>query len=177
MMQKKICMVGPPAVGKTSLVARYVRSLFSERYHSTVGVKIDKKVLQVGDRELALLLWDLAGDDDLQPLKVSYLRGASGYLLVADGTRGATFDQAVELQRRVAKTAGAIPFVLVLNKSDLAGQWDVDDARVAELLAQGWTVRRTSARDGTGVEEAFLELATSMLAAGAGPGGAGSPHE
>ena len=100
MIQKKICMIGPVSVGKTSLVARYVHSLFSEKYLSTVGVKIDKKVLQVDGMDVTLLLWDLAGDDDFQRLNVTYLRGAAAYLLVADGSRRATLDQSVEIQGR-----------------------------------------------------------------------------
>ena len=56
MIQKKICMVGSPSVGKTSLVARYVHSLFSDKYLSTIGVKIDKKTLRVNDRDVTLML-------------------------------------------------------------------------------------------------------------------------
>ena len=62
MIQKKICMLGAFAVGKTSLVKRYVHSMFSDKYLSTVGVKIDKKVLHNGDSEVMLMLWDLYGD-------------------------------------------------------------------------------------------------------------------
>ena len=64
MIQKKICMVGVLAVGKTSLVARFVESIFSKKYHTTVGVKISKKALQVSDQEWHLILWDLAGEDE-----------------------------------------------------------------------------------------------------------------
>jgi small GTP-binding protein len=164
MMQKKICMVGAPSVGKTSLISRYVHSLFSERYLSTVGVKIDKKLLQVDGLSVALILWDLAGDDDFQPLKLSHLRGAAGYLLVADGSRCSTLDQAVELRRRVVQAVGDVPFVLVLNKSDLAAEWEVEIARIAALTAQGWVVRQTSAKKGDGVEAVFLELTRMILA-------------
>ena len=87
MIQKKICMLGAFAVGKTSLVQRFVKSLFSDRYLTTVGVKIDKKIVTVGDTEVSLVLWDLAGEDEFQSVQTSYLRGASGYLLVIDGTR------------------------------------------------------------------------------------------
>jgi small GTP-binding protein len=170
MIQKKICMVGPVGVGKTSLVARYVHSLFSEKYLSTVGVKIDKKTLPVDDTDVMLLLWDLAGDDDLQRLNLTYLRGAAGYLLVADGSRGATLDQAVEIQGRVAKALGPIPFLLILNKADLVTEWGIEEARVTALTAQGWVVRRTSAKTGSGVEEIFVELARQIL----GPGRAKS---
>jgi small GTP-binding protein len=87
MMQKKICMLGAFAVGKTSLVARFVESIFSDRYHTTVGVKIEKKTLQVSGQQWNLIVWDLAGEDEFMQIRMSYLRGSSGYLLVADGTR------------------------------------------------------------------------------------------
>ena len=95
MIQKKICMLGTFAVGKTSLVARYVHSMFSEDYQTTVGVKIDRKLVDLDDQQLTLMLWDLHGDDEFQRMRVSYLRGAAGYLLVCDGTRRSTFDHAL----------------------------------------------------------------------------------
>jgi hypothetical protein len=164
MIQKKVCLVGPVCVGKTSLVARYVHSLFSDKYLSTVGVKIDKKTLTVEATPVTLLLWDLAGDDDFQRLQMSYLRGAAGYLLVADGSRRSTLDQAVEIQSRVAHALGPVPFVLALNKADLTDQWEVSDAAITELAARDWRVRRTSAKEGSGVNEVFAELARLLLA-------------
>jgi len=98
MIQKKVCMVGTSGVGKTSLVAKFVHSMFSDKYLTTVGVKIDKKTVAVDGNEVMLMIWDLAGDDDYQRLQTSYLRGTSGYLLVADGTRQITLDQAIEIQ-------------------------------------------------------------------------------
>ncbi len=62
MLKKKICMLGYFGVGKTSLVSRFVRSMFADRYQTTVGVKIDKKVLSVDGRDVTLMLWDLAGE-------------------------------------------------------------------------------------------------------------------
>jgi small GTP-binding protein len=165
MMQKKVCMLGAFAVGKTSLVARFVESIFSDKYHTTVGVKIDKKVIRLGEQELTLILWDIHGEDELQKIRMSYLRGSSGYLLVVDGTRRVTLDQALLLQRNVAEATGNVPFVLVLNKSDLADEWDIDDHLVKELSDQGWVVLKASAKTGAGVEEAFLALATQMMEA------------
>src|SRR6476661_2941267 len=94
-LQKKICMIGGFSVGKTSLVRRYVQSIFSEAYLTTVGVKIDKKTVELTDRTVNLILWDLAGEDDIGSLRMTYLRGASGYVLVADGTRRSTLDVAI----------------------------------------------------------------------------------
>jgi small GTP-binding protein len=165
MIQKKICMLGSFSVGKTSLVARYVSSVFSERYLTTVGVKIDKKALQVDGTELALMLWDIYGEDDFQKLRMSYLRGASGYLLVVDGTRKATLDVAAKLQQAVRDEVGPLPFVVCLNKADLRASWEIDLAWLAERArVDGWIVLETSAKLGTGVEEAFALLASRMLA-------------
>ena len=86
MLQKKICMLGSFSVGKTSLVRRFVESIFSEAYHTSIGVKVDKKVVRVDDEDVTLVLWDIHGEDVYQKIRMSYLRGMSGYLLVADGT-------------------------------------------------------------------------------------------
>jgi len=100
-LQKKICMLGGFSVGKTSLVKRYVESVFSETYLTTVGVKIDKKTVDLSDRIVNLILWDLAGEDDISSLRMSYLRGSAGYVLVADGTRPSTLEVALSQRRRV----------------------------------------------------------------------------
>jgi small GTP-binding protein len=162
MIQKKVCMLGAFAVGKTSLVARFVRSLFSEKYHTTVGVKVDKKTVAVGEEQVNLMLWDLYGEDDFQKLRTSYLRGSSGYVLAVDGTRRETLEKAVILQSRAREALGDVPFVLVLNKADLADKWELEDSAIDELVGQGWSTFKTSAKTGAGVEESFLTLARRM---------------
>jgi small GTP-binding protein len=165
MIQKKICMLGATGVGKTSLVSRFVLSLFSDTYLTTIGVKVDKKAIAVDGRDVTLMLWDIYGEDEFQTVRPSYLRGASGYLLVADGTRAATLETVRSLQKTAAGVVGDVPFVLVLNKADLADDWRVDDRALWKLAEQGWTVIRTSAKTGEGVEDAFLKLARRMVAA------------
>jgi small GTP-binding protein len=113
-------MLGGFSVGKTSLVKRYVQSVFSETYLTTVGVKIDKKTVDLSGRSVSLILWDLAGEDDIASLRMSYLRGSAGYMLVADGTRRTTLDVATSLRQRVEADYGPMPFVLLLNKNDLS---------------------------------------------------------
>src|SRR6266550_2566922 len=100
-LQKKICMLGGFSVGKTSLVKRYVQSVFSESYLTTVGVKIDKKSVDLSGRTVNLILWDVAGEDDVASIRMSYVRGSSGYVLVADGTRPSTLEVALSLKERV----------------------------------------------------------------------------
>ena len=163
MIQKKVCMLGGFAVGKTSLVARYVRSIFSEKYLTTVGVKIDKKVVTAGDRDVTLVLWDINGQDEFQDVQESYLRGTSGYLLVVVGTRRATLETAAKLQEKAVAVAGNVPFIVVLNKSDLAAEWQVDERGILKFAERNWTIVRTSAKTGEGVEESFLKLTQAML--------------
>jgi small GTP-binding protein len=165
MIQKKICMLGGFGVGKTSLVSRFVSSIFSDKYLTTVGVKVDKKTVPVDGDDVTLLLWDLYGQDEFQSVRTSYLRGASGYLLVVDGTRPLTLDTAVSLQQTAEGVVGQVPFLIVLNKTDLEAEWQVDDRALWRIAEKGWPILRASAKTGEGVEEAFLKLARRMLAA------------
>ena len=163
MLKKKVCMLGAFAVGKTSLVRRYVHSLFSEKYHTTIGVKVDKKTVVLNDSTVDLILWDIHGEDDFQAVRASYLRGASGCLIVVDGTRGYTLDVAHDLVKRCRKTIGNAPMIYVLNKSDLMDRWEISAAQQSDLEKQGAVVIRTSAKDGSGVEPAFTRLVEMML--------------
>ncbi|AZO48905.1 MULTISPECIES: Rab family GTPase [Mesorhizobium] len=163
MLQKKICMLGGFAVGKTSLVRRFVQSIFSENYLTTVGVKIDKKSVAFPDKTVDLILWDLAGEDDIGSFRVSYVRGATGLVLVVDGTRPATLAVALTLRERVEAEFGAMPFVLLFNKSDLTDRWAIPDGEIDELKQRGWQIYLTSALSGEHVDDAFRQLA-SMVA-------------
>lgn len=166
MIQKKVCMVGLFGVGKTCLVQQFVHSIFSVKYHSTVGVKIDRKAVPVDGAEVSLVLWDLAGRDHYQDVSASYLRGAHAVLYVADGTRRETFDQIVELREITRGAAGDVPSAVALNKSDLAAEWKLGPADEAALTAQGWHWVRTSAKTGDAVEATFLWIAKAAVAAG-----------
>ena len=164
MLQKKICLLGTSGVGKTSLIARFVDNSFSDRYLTSVGVAIKKKTVQIDGTEVVLTIWDLAGDDKFQSLESSYLRGTSGILMVADGTRSVTLDHVLELRTRHADILDHIPSVLLLlNKADLELEWQIDQARMDALVASGFTIIKTSAKEGTGVQEAFLQIAQRMV--------------
>lgn len=151
-------MLGSYGVGKTSLVARFVHSMFADKYHTTIGVKIDKKVLTLDGEEITLMLWDMAGEEDNAPIKLNQVKDASGYLLVVDGTRARTLDIARSIQQRVTGEIGDRPFLLLVNKADLRETWEIPDPQ-----STGWTVFETSAKTGEHVEEAFLALTKQML--------------
>ena len=163
MISKKICMLGGFSVGKTSLVERYVRSIFSDKYLSTVGVKISKKPLALDETEVMLVLWDMEGEDIYSDVKISYLRGAMGFFAVADGMRKETLEVALRLCRGALEVAGRIPYYLLVNKADMADKWEITENMLAPLAGQGITVLRTSAKTGLGVEEAFAALTREML--------------
>ncbi|WP_414562718.1 MULTISPECIES: Rab family GTPase [unclassified Anabaena] len=163
MMQKKICMVGAFATGKTSLVTRFVHSIFSEKYQTTVGVKIDKKTVNIQDNKLNFILWDIHGEDEFQKIRMSYLRGSAGYLLVVDGTRKNTLEKAFDIQTRVEAAIGKVPFILVLNKEDMTDEWEIEKTDIDAVVKKGWTMIKTSAKNGLGVEEVFQTLARQIL--------------
>ncbi|MBK8277628.1 MAG: GTP-binding protein [Nitrospira sp.] len=163
MMQKKVCMLGGFAVGKTSLVRRFVTNVFSEHYQTTIGVTVEKKTVTVDHQDVMLMLWDLYGEDEFQHVRESYLRGSSGYIMVIDGTRKATLDTARLLQQTVVRTVGPLPFVAIINKSDLRSEWEIDQPVIEQLREQGWPVFLESAKLGQGVDELFGRLAAMLL--------------
>ncbi|ALG69122.1 Rab family GTPase [Beggiatoa leptomitoformis] len=163
MLQKKICMIGDFSVGKTSLVARYVHQAFSDKYLTTVGVKIDTKLVTLPTGDMKFILWDIAGADKLTTASMTYLRGAAGYLLVVDGTRLPTWESAINLQQAVTQQIGNKPFLVLLNKCDLQNQWEVNETRLAPQREQGWHFLETSAKEGLNVENAFLQLAQQLV--------------
>lgn len=155
-------MLGATGVGKTSLVRRFVESMFSERYQATIGVKIDRRLVEVDGAQVSLLLWDLQGEDDLQRVRLSYLRGASGLIYVADGTRPETLDTARSIQAGAIETIGQVPSLLFVNKSDLEQAWQVSDADIASRGPSGVDTLRSSAREGTNVEAGFERLVRAI---------------
>ena len=164
MISKKVCMVGSFSVGKTSLVKRYVTNIYDDRYLTTVGVKIDKKVVESDGGPVNMMLWDLAGEDAFAELRMDYIRGASGFILVVDGTRAETLGTALSLRDRIHKTFGPLPFVLAVNKTDRVDDWEVDEEQLDFLQnVKQWSVFRTSALSGDAVEDLFEHLASAMV--------------
>jgi len=156
-------MLGSFAVGKTSLVQRFVKSMFSDKYLTTIGVKIDQKMVQYHNQDVNLILWDIHGEDEFQKVQSTYLIGASGYFLVIDGTRKSTFETIFYLQDLAKKAAGEIPFFFFFNKFDLKDEWDICENQLEELNTRNWFFLNVSAKTGYGVENAFFKLTEMML--------------
>lgn len=163
-------MLGAAAVGKTSLVRRFVEGIFREEYVTTIGVQIEKKTVDVDGEAVNLILWDVNGEDRFQSVSSSYIRGAAGYLLVADGTRPQTLETAQSLHKRAQEEVGEVPFYLLVNKVDVRdgagaaeGGWLVTPDTVDQYGLSDWPLLYTSAKVGTHVEQAFTGLAEAFV--------------
>ena len=160
MKSAKVCMVGAFGVGKTSLVRRYVHQQFDERYHTTLGVKIDTRIVDTINEPIKLVLWDMEGADpfetDKRPLAriKSYLKGAHGLILVVDGTRPATVKTALGLYHDFCREFDYIPAILLANKADLTSEWRLDDSHFPDSI----NVYHTSAMNGQNIEAAFTTI-------------------
>lgn len=164
-IQKKVCLLGDIAVGKTSLIRRYVEGRFDDKYLSTIGVNISRKVLERENVTLNLLIWDLAGGEDFKHLSDRYLLGAVGALVVCDLTRPDTLPIVKDYIEEMHKVYAGAAVVLAGNKVDLEDQRVITDD---ELEAAGRSTNSpcllTSAKTGQSVEDAFLLLAKQIEA-------------
>ncbi len=167
----KVCLVGNPAVGKTSLVRRYVLSAFDDKYLTTIGTKVSKKQLHVLDpgqgldAEVDLMIWDIMGQPGFREvLKDAYFFDAKGVLAVADVTRRDTLTDLSSWIRAVEGVTGKVPIVVAINKSDLGGEAQFTQAEAVQAAESlGADILMTSAKMGTNVEEAFRRLGARVL--------------
>ncbi len=165
---KKICLLGDFAVGKTSLVRRFVYSIFDDRYISTIGVKVSRKTLAIprgaDTIELTLLIWDLAGSEEFNRMQNNYLRGAAGALLVWDLTRPETFLRLKAYYHDLLNLNPQARFVLVGNKVDLITTPTFLDQEV-EHFSQAYSIPYflTSAKTGVRVDDAFNTLGALLV--------------
>lgn len=162
-IKKKICLLGAFGVGKTSLSRSFVYSIFDPAYRTTVGVTIDKCVVQNGSGPVELVIWDVEGVGPRRQYNPAYLRGASGYLLVIDGTRHATLQAARQIQENYATFLADLPCVAVLNKRDLTDKLVLSTQDVVAELHNCQSIVASSALDGSGVPDAFSELTRAMV--------------
>ena len=162
-IQKKICLLGDFAVGKTSLIRRFVEGRFEDKYLSTIGVKISRKSMQQAEFTLNLLIWDLAGGDFFTKSTTSYLRGAAGALLVCDLTRPETLTTLTRYITELQTIEPDAKFVILGNKSDLSAERQISDTDLAHV-SQITTAPSilTSAKSGNNVEASFILLTKQL---------------
>ncbi len=167
-LQKKVCLLGDFAVGKTSLIRRFVEGIFDDKYLSTLGAKVDRKVLTLEQNEqavqLKLLIWDIAGGEKFNMMMRSYYNGSSGAILVCDLTRPETI---TSLKNYVDDFYGinqAVPLVIMGNKVDLIDPKSATITNLAETAHQYQVpCFVSSAKTGQNVEISFHTLGKSII--------------
>ena len=159
MIQKKICLLGPTGVGKTSLVRQFVDGIFSEKYLTTIGVKIDKKEVTAGDKTAQLLLWDIEGVDRYCGFNPRYLRGAAAFVIVVDQTRSQSLLEGMDIYESARAEFPDTPAFFVVNKADLPSSWHWSEEEVATYASKFKSMTKTSAKTGENVEDLFSTIA------------------
>ena len=159
----KLVFLGEGAVGKTSLVGRFVYDSFEGDYLATIGTDIHLKMIQVEDTTVKLVIWDIAGQDNFAQLRRAYYMNASGAFFVYDTTRPETINRIDDWIHALHAVTGEIPLVLIENKVDLesAIPQEVKDSVMSKYNVK---IIPTSAKEDTNVEEAFKEMTAKILA-------------
>jgi small GTP-binding protein len=163
---KKMCVIGDEAVGKTSLIRRFVVDKFDDKYIVTIGTKTSKKNLTIKGTDanvnLKLMIWDILGQQKFDELKRSAFKGASGAFIVLDLTRRETLDSFNHWLTSLFNVVGEVPVVILANKKDLKGKFGKDE--IEKLVGEhGFPYYFTSAKTGEKVNEAFYNLGRMML--------------
>jgi len=163
---KKMCLLGDAAVGKTSLIRRYVYDIFDDKYIVTFGAKVTTKKLSVAAAEeeldLTLIIWDILGQRVHDTLHAGHYKGAKGALIVCDLTRNETI-QATEIWAdKLTEVVGSVPIILLGNKSDLE-HGDAEELLGSIAEKRNMQYMLTSAKSGLNVEKAFMSISESML--------------
>lgn len=169
-IRRKICLLGDAAVGKTSLVRRFVEDVFDDKYVVTLGTKVTMKELNIKapdpkqTMKITLMIWDILGQKELKRLQTSFYKGASGALIVADITRKETFKSIEDWVHSLYLTVGTVPVLLLLNKNDLSEQGVVKGEYMVDLTKRyDTTYLLTSAKTGKNVDLAFKRLSEMLV--------------
>jgi len=169
-LKSKVCLVGESAVGKTSLIRKFVLNAFEDHYISTIGTKVCKKPMAFDYNgvqvAIDMMIWDIMGQSGFRTLlQDSYFNGASGIIAVCDVTRRETLSALDGWVDSVRQVAGDVPMVLLANKSDLSSQAQVSlsdlELKGVRHKASSWHL--TSAKTGENVAEAFQSIGTAIV--------------
>jgi len=168
-LKAKVCLVGEKAVGKTSLIRRFVLNTFDDRYITTIGTKVSKRELRVEnvkkDTWMDMTIWDIMGERGFRELlKEAYFFGAQGVLAVCDITRQKTLAELDDWVDGVFRVVGHVPVLIAVNKTDLGAERQFSEKEVAQV-AQAFNAQFmfTSAKIGENVESCFQRLGTQIL--------------
>lgn len=160
MVSKKIILTGSFGVGKTSLFNRFIHQQFSDKYLTTIGVKVNNKTVKIEDETISMMVWDIAGEVSQDKVPVSYFLGASGIIYVMDLSRPLTF---VNLETDIQFLRELVPngtILIVANKKDLVTEEQLES--ILREMPRPFDYS-TSAKTGENVEELFLDMGHRLL--------------
>jgi len=160
MVSKKVILTGSFGVGKTSLFNQFIFSRFSDKYLTTIGVKVNKKTLDIDGRELSMLLWDVAGEVTQDKVPKSYFLGASGIIYVFDLSRSSTYKNIAKDLEYLRELVPGSTIRIVGNKLDLVTKEELE--QIKESIALPWSIL-TCAKTGENVELLFHDLGKKLL--------------
>ncbi len=171
-IKTKICLMGESAVGKSSLIRRFVLDVFDDTYISTIGTKVSKRSIELSDDDknyrMDMQIWDIMGNKGFRVLlQEAYFHGASGIIAVCDCTKPSTKDDLADWIRAAQGVAGQVPTVILANKYDLKSEIELTEKDISELAKEYGAVSHlfTSAKTGDNVEDTFDKLGKEMLEA------------
>jgi small GTP-binding protein len=168
----KLILVGDSGVGKTNLISRFVKNQFHMDSKTTIGVEFGTKAVQVQGKTVHVQVWDTAGQERYRAIASSYYRGTMGAVVVFDICSSVSFTSVDRWLTEIKDQAGNIPILMCGNKSDLAEQRSVDQAQATNFAEREHLLYfETSACDATNVQESFVALISSIIAAEMTPGG------
>jgi len=164
-----VIIIGDYGVGKSTLISKFVENRFRDQYIPTLGVQISRKSLDINDSHIDLMIWDIAGQDQFLNVRKRFYQESEGYLIVFDTTRKSSLDHIGRWYQEVLKYTGTTntPFIIVANKIDLKDDIVVDDDEIISTLIENEMnvkmIIKTSAKDGTNVDDAFKTLGKTIL--------------
>mmetsp|Transcript_27356 Transcript_27356/g.49239 ORF Transcript_27356/g.49239 Transcript_27356/m.49239 type:complete len:206 (-) Transcript_27356:217-834(-) len=160
----KLVIIGDSGVGKSCLLLRFADDSFSENYISTIGVDFRFRTIYIDGRSVKLQIWDTAGQERFRTITSAYFRGADGALIVFDKTASQSFEHVPEWVSEIKKYSENSVRLLVGNKSDQVENCQVNtETAVQFATSYGMEYIETSALNSSGVEDAFIKLAKSLM--------------
>uniref|UniRef100_A0A3Q0SUN0 Ras-related protein Rab-23 n=1 Tax=Amphilophus citrinellus TaxID=61819 RepID=A0A3Q0SUN0_AMPCI len=159
----KVVVVGNGAVGKSSMIQRYCKGIFTKDYKKTIGVDFLERQILVNDEEVRLMLWDTAGQEEFDAITKAYYRGAQACVLVFSTTDRDSFQAIDSWKEKVEAEVGDIPTVLVQNKIDLLEETVIKNEE-AEALAKRLKLRfyRASVKEDLNVNEGVFNTSSNV---------------
>lgn len=160
-IKKKIILTGSFGVGKTSLFSRFIYSEFDEKYLTTIGVKVDKKTINIDDdTSLNIMLWDIAGEVAQDKVPLSYFLGTSGIIYVFDLTRPMTYNNILADIEYLKNILPEATVKIIGNKKDLVTTAHIENV-ISNLPVE--CDMTTSAKTGENVEQLFQTMGEALM--------------